>query len=34
MERLNKSFPEGVDYRIVYDPTVLVRESIHWPDGR
>jgi multidrug efflux pump len=28
MERLKKSFPEGVDYRIVYDPTVFVRESI------
>src|SRR3982075_2063084 len=29
MERLKKSFPEGVDYSIVYDPTVFVRESIH-----
>jgi len=29
MERLKKSFPEGVDYKIVYDPTVFVRESIH-----
>src|SRR6266699_1529837 len=28
MERLKKSFPEGVDYSIVYDPTVFVRESI------
>src|SRR5712672_3150401 len=28
MERLKKSFPEGVDYRIAYDPTVFVRESI------
>src|SRR5579872_1977158 len=28
MERLKKSFPPGVDYRIVYDPTVYVRESI------
>ena len=28
MERLKASFPEGVDYRIVYDPTVFVRESI------
>jgi multidrug efflux pump subunit AcrB len=34
MERLNKSFPEGVDYRIVYDPMVFVRESIHWSAGR
>src|SRR5271170_7197051 len=29
MERLKKNFPEGVDYRIAYDPTVFVRESIH-----
>jgi multidrug efflux pump len=28
MERLKQSFPEGVDYRIVYDPTVFVRHSI------
>ncbi|HXN24727.1 MAG TPA: multidrug efflux RND transporter permease subunit [Candidatus Dormibacteraeota bacterium] len=28
MERLKKSFPVGVDYKIVYDPTVFVRESI------
>jgi multidrug efflux pump len=28
MARLKASFPEGVDYRIVYDPTVFVRESI------
>ena len=28
MERLKKAFPEGVDYRIVYDPTIFVRESI------
>jgi multidrug efflux pump len=28
MERLKQSFPAGVDYRIVYDPTVYVRESI------
>ena len=28
MERLKKSFPPGVDYKIVYDPTVYVRESI------
>src|SRR3989440_367444 len=28
MERLKKSFPEGVDYKIAYDPTVCVRESI------
>jgi multidrug efflux pump len=29
MERLKKSFPEDVDYKIVYDPTIFVRESIH-----
>ena len=28
MERLKESFPEGLDYSIVYDPTVFVRESI------
>jgi multidrug efflux pump len=28
METLKASFPEGVDYRIVYDPTIYVRESI------
>ena len=28
MERLKKTFPAGVDYKIVYDPTVFVRESI------
>ncbi|MBU2097744.1 MAG: efflux RND transporter permease subunit, partial [Gammaproteobacteria bacterium] len=28
MERLKASFPEGLDYAIVYDPTVFVRESI------
>ena len=28
MERLKESFPPGVDYRIVYDPTVFVRDSI------
>jgi multidrug efflux pump len=29
MEELKKNFPEGVDYRIVYDPTIFVRGSIH-----
>jgi multidrug efflux pump len=29
MERLKSDFPPGVDYRIVYDPTVYVRESIN-----
>ena len=28
MDTLKQSFPDGVDYRIVYDPTVFVRESI------
>jgi multidrug efflux pump len=28
MEALKKNFPEGVDYSIVYDPTVFVRGSI------
>src|SRR5262245_11722819 len=28
MAELKKDFPEGVDYRIVYDPTQFVRESI------
>jgi len=28
MEQLKKDFPEGVDYRIAYDPTVFVRGSI------
>ena len=28
MDRLKQEFPEGVDYKIVYDPTVFVRNSI------
>ena len=28
MEQLKKNFPEGMDYSIVYDPTVFVRGSI------
>ena len=28
MAELKKNFPEGLDYRIVYDPTVFVRDSI------
>jgi hydrophobe/amphiphile efflux-1 (HAE1) family protein len=28
MEELKKSFPGGVDYSVVYDPTVFVRHSI------
>ncbi len=28
MEELKKNFPEGVDYRVVYDPTVNVRDGI------
>jgi multidrug efflux pump subunit AcrB len=29
MEELKTRFPRGLDYQIVYDPTVSVRESIH-----
>src|SRR5262249_12677544 len=28
MEELKKNFPEGLDYAVVYDPTVFVRHSI------
>jgi multidrug efflux pump len=28
MAELQKKFPEGVEYRIVYDPTIAVRDSI------
>ncbi|HUO01557.1 MAG TPA: multidrug efflux RND transporter permease subunit, partial [Rhizomicrobium sp.] len=28
MEQLKKNFPEGMDYSIVYDPTIFVRDSI------
>ncbi|MGK4781150.1 efflux RND transporter permease subunit, partial [Salmonella enterica] len=28
MAELKEDFPEGVDYRIVYDPTQIVRSSI------
>ncbi len=28
MEELSANFPEGLEYRIVYNPTVIVRESI------
>lgn len=28
MEELKKDFPEGIDYKIVYDPTKFIRESI------
>ncbi len=28
MKRLSRSFPEGVKYDVVYDPTVFVRDSI------
>src|SRR6186713_1825441 len=28
MNRLRSSFPDGMDYRIIYDPTVFVRQSI------
>jgi len=29
MEELKRDFPQGVEYQIVYDPTVFVRGSIH-----
>jgi hydrophobe/amphiphile efflux-1 (HAE1) family protein len=29
MQELKRDFPQGVDYEIVYDPTVFVRGSIH-----
>jgi len=29
MERLGERFPQGVDYRIVYDTTVFIDESVH-----
>src|SRR5690349_8016210 len=29
MEELKKNFPEGVQYQIVYDPTINVRDGIH-----
>src|SRR4030095_8791332 len=29
MERLKTRFPEGMEYKIVYDTTVFVDESIH-----
>ena len=28
MEELKKNFPDGVDYAVVYDPTIFVRHSI------
>ncbi len=28
MEEMSKNFPEGLEYRIVYNPTIFVRESI------
>src|ERR671924_1517786 len=29
MAELSKSFPKGLEYRIVYDPTVFIRESVN-----
>ncbi|PZQ44152.1 MAG: multidrug efflux RND transporter permease subunit [Micavibrio aeruginosavorus] len=29
MEEAKRDFPEGLDYRIIYDPTVFVKESIN-----
>ena len=31
-ERTTATFPEGVDYEIVYDPTIFVRGSIEEAD--
>ncbi len=28
MEELKKNFPQGIDYNVVYDPTIFVRHSI------
>ncbi len=28
MEQLKKNFPQGIDYSVVYDPTIFVRHSI------
>src|SRR3982075_345189 len=28
MDELKKNFPDGVDYSVVYDPTIFVRKSI------
>jgi multidrug efflux pump subunit AcrB len=28
MDTLKKSFPQGMDYKIIYDPTQFVRQSI------
>ena len=29
MANLSKQFPEGLEYRLVYDPTVFVQESMN-----
>ena len=29
MQELSQNFPEGIEYQIVYDPTIFVRDSIH-----
>ncbi|WP_027134428.1 efflux RND transporter permease subunit [Geminicoccus roseus] len=29
MQELSASFPDGLEYRIVYDPTVFISESVH-----
>jgi hydrophobe/amphiphile efflux-1 (HAE1) family protein len=29
MSELKKDFPQGVDYEILYDPTIFIRQSIH-----
>ena len=29
MEKLKQSFPSGIDYRIIYDTTIFIDESVH-----
>ncbi len=29
MEKLKQTFPRGIDYRIIYDTTVFINESVH-----
>ncbi|MGW8258048.1 MAG: efflux RND transporter permease subunit, partial [Thermoguttaceae bacterium] len=29
MKKLKKSFPQGIDYRIIYDTAVFINESVH-----
>ena len=29
MEKLKAAFPRGIDYKIIYDTTIFIDESIH-----